>query len=361
MQGRHRDQASDALGAAGSQVGPVAHGWAVWLHYGLGLSFGKWATLLARLGIEVTAGALSQAAQATGTDLVPVQADLVKQANDAGMDAWMVVMDEAGRRVGGDSAWLWVATDQAVTTYDVADGRGFAQACDLIDAGYTGTIVRDGWAPYRGDGDATHQPCLAHLLRRCHELRTDLPGWATSTPRIVGDLLKEAPDARDLDDTEVAADLTERVELLAEQPQPHDECRKLVAHLANEASGLFRFLADPRVDATTWRAEQAIRPAVVNRKVWGGNRTWRGAATQGRILTPYPPPSRTASTPSTTSPRSPGPRTPQRPPAPTLTPGFAQLSHSPKSTQRAPLSKYAFSRRGATASARCDHLLRTLR
>jgi len=22
-----------------------------------------------------------------------------------------------------------------------------------------------------------------------------------------------------------------------------------------------------------WRAEQAIRPAVVNRKVWGGNRT----------------------------------------------------------------------------------------
>jgi hypothetical protein len=32
------------------------------------------------------------------------------------------------------------------------------------------------------------------------------------------------------------------------------------------------------------RAEQAIRPAVVNRKVWGGNRTWLGAASQG-ILT----------------------------------------------------------------------------
>jgi transposase len=38
------------------------------------------------------------------------------------------------------------------------------------------------------------------------------------------------------------------------------------------------------VDATNWRAEQAIRPAVVNRKVWGGNRTWRGAETQGRMM-----------------------------------------------------------------------------
>jgi len=33
-----------------------------------------------------------------------------------------------------------------------------------------------------------------------------------------------------------------------------------------------------------WRAEQAIRPAVVNRKVWGGNRTPAGAAAQERLV-----------------------------------------------------------------------------
>lgn len=38
VQGRHPEQASDALGAAASQVGPVAKAWAAWLHYGLGLS-----------------------------------------------------------------------------------------------------------------------------------------------------------------------------------------------------------------------------------------------------------------------------------------------------------------------------------
>ena len=35
---------------------------------------------------------------------------------------------------------------------------------------------------------------------------------------------------------------------------------------------------------SNWRAEQALRPAVVNRKVSGGNRTIRGAATR-QILT----------------------------------------------------------------------------
>src|SRR5688572_5989126 len=44
------------------------------------------------------------------------------------------------------------------------------------------------------------------------------------------------------------------------------------------------FLIDPTIDATNYRAEQAIRPAVVNRKVWGGNRTWSGAWAQG-VLT----------------------------------------------------------------------------
>jgi transposase len=43
---------------------------------------------------------------------------------------------------------------------------------------------------------------------------------------------------------------------------------------------VFGFLFDPSIDATTWRAEQALRPAVVNRKVSGGNRSSRGAATQ---------------------------------------------------------------------------------
>jgi transposase len=44
-------------------------------------------------------------------------------------------------------------------------------------------------------------------------------------------------------------------------------------------------LADPAVDSTSWRAEHAVRPTTVTRKVCGGNRTDPGAQTQSRMMT----------------------------------------------------------------------------
>ena len=283
VQGRHLEQSSDALGAAGTGVGPLAKALAHFLHYGLGLSFQKSSALLGRLGVSVSAGALCQAAQSTSTALVPVQHSIVAKLNSQRM----IVPDETGWRVGGEGAWLWTATSEVATAYWVADGRGYDEACEVISPDFSGVMVRDGWAPYRRFVHATHQTCLAHILRRCDELLVDLAGYARSTPRIVREILTEALAARDLTARRrraVVTDLTERIELLAEEPQVHDENRKLVAHLRTERTALFSFLAHDGIDATNWRAEQAIRPAVVNRKVWGGNRTWRGATTQGRML-----------------------------------------------------------------------------
>ncbi|MBF6607070.1 MAG: IS66 family transposase, partial [Chloroflexi bacterium] len=278
VQGRHVEQTSDALGAAASQIGPHAKSLGVWLHYALGLSFAKTTQVLGRLGVPVTAGALSSSAQSTGTDLVPVHAAIVDRINTAAM----VVMDETGWRVDAEGAWLWTATSKEATAYNVADGRGFDQATVLLDDNYTGTLVRDGWAVYRRYQAARHQTCIAHLLRRCTEMESDLPAWARATPREIKHILLQALDARDLPADErraVIDDLAELIELIAEAAHPHDANRRLVKHLVNEADALFTFLDDTDIDATNWRGEQAIRPAVVNRKVWGGNRTWRGAAT----------------------------------------------------------------------------------
>lgn len=175
----------------------------------------------------------------------------------------MVVMDETGWWINGTHAWMWVATTPDATVYNVAYGRGFDQASDVVPADYDGTIVRDGWAPYRLYTHATHQTCLAHICRRCDELIEDLPDWARHTPRQVKAILGEALDARDLDAAtraEMTEDLLERVDLLGEGAHPHDENRKLVKHLLAERDALFSFLADPSIDATSWRAEQGVRP-----------------------------------------------------------------------------------------------------
>ncbi len=281
VQGRHPEQTSDALGAAGASLGPRAKALGHFLHYVLGLSFAKSARLLGTLGVPVTAGALCSGAQSTSLALVPTHQAI--RASVAGSEA--VVMDETGWRVGGHGAWLWAATTDQATVYDVAEGRGFTEACRLVPDDYDAVIVRDGWAPYRGYTAATHQSCLAHLLRRCHELiDLDPARWA---PRQVKRLLLDALAARDLPDrqrAEAAADLARRLEEFLAVRHAHPADQRLAKHLANERDALFSFLTHPGVDATNWRAEQAIRPAVVNRKVWGGNRTWRGARTQGRMM-----------------------------------------------------------------------------
>lgn len=69
------------------------------------------------------------------------------------------------------------------------------------------------------------------------------------------------------------------LDLLA-APGTVPDCHRLAAHLTTEFPAVFGFLFDLTLDATNWRAEQAIRPMVVNRKVSGGNRSERGAETQ---------------------------------------------------------------------------------
>ena len=43
------------------------------------------------------------------------------------------------------------------------------------------------------------------------------------------------------------------------------------------------FLVDPSIPATNHRAEQALKTPIVNRKVWGGNRTDAGGEAQAVI------------------------------------------------------------------------------
>lgn len=287
VQGHHPSQTSDALGAAASQVGPVAKGWGSWLHYGLGLPFAKCSQILARLGINVTAGAIcSASARQASTELVTVHQELVARANASPT----LTMDETGWRTGGWRSWLWEATNANLTVYWVADGRGFEDATVVIGADYSGVIVRDGWVVYDQYQVATHQSCLGHLLRRCHEMEADLPRPQRHIPAQAKAILKDALDARVLDQAsrvEAASALVERIDELCAREPGHDANRRLLKHLSHQAPHLFTFLtADPAlgVDATNWRAETGIRPAVVNRKVCGGNRTPRGARTQGRMM-----------------------------------------------------------------------------
>src|SRR5207253_8471380 len=78
--------------------------------------------------------------------------------------------------------------------------------------------------------------------------------------------------------------LEKRLDRLLEWERSESANERLAKHLARHRDQVFTFLRHPGLDATNWRAEQAIRPAVVNRKVWGGSRTQTGAQAQSILM-----------------------------------------------------------------------------
>jgi transposase len=290
VRGRHPLQTSDALGAAASQLGPRALALAAHLNKGLGLSFGKVSALYATaFGIVVTPGGLCLALHRLARAGEPTYQALVVAIRQAPVDA----ADETGWKVGGLLQWLWAFVTLRATVYAIQAGRGYDEAARILGEDFAGTLQRDGWAPYRQFTQATHQTCLTHLLRRCHDILETSQRGAARFPHAVQSVLQGALELRDRRDAGeisphglavVRGRLEARMDrLLAWQPT-ETENRKLVKHLRNERSALFTFLRHPEVEATNWWGEQAIRPAVVTRKVCGGNRTWPGAHTQEVLM-----------------------------------------------------------------------------
>jgi transposase len=285
VQPRHPDQTSDALGAAGVQLGPRAVALAAWLSKSLGLPATKIARLFAYHGLTVTAGGVTQAVARAARRARPTYAELVKGARASPV----VAPDETGWRVNGAKAWLWAFVGTALVVYHIATGngaRGYDTAKAVLGADYPGVLERDGWAPYRRFVHARHQSCLAHLLRRCRELIDRAERGQARIPHAVARILRRAlhvradRDAGALSAAQAAAEATRlgaAIDRLIAGRTRHPANRRLLNHLARERLALFTFLTTEGVQATNWRAEHAIRHAVLCRKTWGGNRTRAGA------------------------------------------------------------------------------------
>ena len=78
-----------------------------------------------------------------------------------------------------------------------------------------------------------------------------------------------------------------RADRLLESRLTHGPNVRLQKHLGNERGALFAFLHHRDVEATDWRGEQAMRPAVVNRKTSGGSRSDCGSDAQGVITSVF--------------------------------------------------------------------------
>jgi len=283
VQPRHELQTSDALGAAATQVGPDAQALIAWLKNKLGLSYGDITTLLKDAwGIELTRGAAAHIVRRAGQRAEPVY-DAFK-AMIPQRDT--VYPDETGWKVGGRLHWMWDFVTDLFTVYVIRPSRGADVPAEVLGMDYAGRMTHDGWAPYDKFLQAIHQQCLQHPLRRAKEIIEQLGAKRSRFAKRVRDFILHALALRDrrrdgnLSDhgyTVARGRLEKRLDrLLAVRPRGQ-ACRTFRNHLHKHRDQLLTFLYEEDLEATNWPAEQAIRPAVVNRKVCGGNRTWTGA------------------------------------------------------------------------------------
>jgi transposase len=293
VRNRHPEQISDATGAAGVQLGPRLIALATTLNKECGVSYERIARLLkAMFGLDVNRSSLNRAVMRLAGIVQPLSEKIGRRVRDAPM----LSPDETGWRVGGESAWLHVAATLEDSYYMITRGRGTREAIALIGIDYSGKIVRDGHPSYRVFSKAKSQTCLAHLLRRIEGLLQLYDGvprterWLRRFKRL---LKRSISVSHRRDNAEIGphglmvaigkaeADVNR---LLGTVPRT-EQVQRFARHIRRERSALFTFLHHDATPPTNHLAEQALRPAVVNRKMSAGNNTHRGAKAQATLMT----------------------------------------------------------------------------
>jgi transposase len=281
-QGRHPEQTSDAIGAAGNTLGPVVLTMAAELKHRLGVSYRKVSDFL-------TTYADLQVAPATFVRAEQRLADLARPTYDLLLEALrqshVVHADETGWRIGRLNAWLWVFSSKDVTIYAIRPSRGHDVPEDILGTDFDGYLIVDGLKSY-DVLDVAKGRCNGHLLRRCKDLQDVVPSREQSYLETLSILLQEAIDlarrrkqltatgyARHVQEIENRLD-----DWLDELPQARSpELERLDNHIRAHRGEWLVFLHDAEVPPTNNHAEQMLRPAVITRKVGGCNKTLLGA------------------------------------------------------------------------------------
>src|SRR5688500_2297062 len=278
---RHPLQVSQAQGAAGVQLGPRAVALATLLNKQFGIPMRKTCRILRDgFGLKLSAGGLAQMLHRVAAKLRPRYEALREQVRQSDAN----YMDETSWYVGDPHWVLWVSTAPQYTLYHVDPSYGGGVAEKLLGREYAGVLVTDCHGAYKRMKCPQHK-CIAHHLRALTKARGKNPTSPSAYLDAWEDLWRDVIQLRHQRDELPAETFAQRraaleatwERLLARRATQAGE-RAFLVRMQNLGEHHFGCLYH-NVEATNNRAERAIRPAVIARKVSCGNRTQRGAST----------------------------------------------------------------------------------
>jgi transposase len=229
---------------------------------------------------------------ATILDLTRRAADAVRSEYDAILnkirDAPILYVDETGVHVQGEKHWIWTFTTPFETFIVIRKSRGTKVLIEVLTRRFKGIIVCDGWKPYVRFTKRL-QRCWAHLLRESKELSEDFVE-AIPLHNALKELYESLTNALQNDPPpEVRINLwhsaRETLRYWIEKEYFEVKVKKFVGKIRNGFDYWFTFIINPGVEPTNNRAERALRPHVVLRKILGTLRNNKGTSIHERIMT----------------------------------------------------------------------------
>jgi hypothetical protein len=175
------------------------------------------------------------------------------------------------------------------TVFQVRSQHGNEQVREVVPGDYGGTLVTDRGSSYRAAelSRVKQHKCLAHLIRNVTEVVESKTGKAKVFGARLKSLLQQANQLWRDQRAGKAVDYAAQVARLEQELTYHLRIRRLPdldnqrlldgIGLQQDRGTVLTFLHQPEVEPTNNRAERALRPAVIARKVSHCSKNERGA------------------------------------------------------------------------------------
>lgn len=288
LRGQHPQVDPSQHGATAHRVGNGVFARAHALHYGIGVPMRKVPTILRELcGVSITQSAIQQ--DAVRRNQAEVGAEY-QQLRARVKDATRVFTDDTGWRINGESAYLMGFDTDEATVYQIRLRHRNQEVRELIPSDYGGVMHTDRALAY--DAGAfelvAQQKCCYHIIRAIDKVLEDQAGPARTFGETLKALLKDAIALWHRYHAGGVDDYTHRAQNIKQAMDRHLKPRslddpdnqRLLDQLGWHHAGgnLLRFLDQPEVaEPTNNRAERALRPAVIARKVSHCSKSTDGA------------------------------------------------------------------------------------
>jgi len=265
-------------------------------------------TLLNRLfGIELSIASVNRLRhEVSEAVLLPVQAAQAFVQQSAFMHSDETSFSQGnsdGNNPEGKKGWLWTLVTASVILFEVALSRSSAIAKSLIGEDYSGIVISDRYSGYSWVDESHRQLCWAHIKR-------DLTAMSerTGVSQDIGFALlrrqkrlfrlwhqvRDGTLSRTDFQVKVAllrrgfkAELAAAVTLLSSprEKTPLAKTLRTCQELLKWESALWTFVEHSGIEPTNNAAEQALRPAVIWRRLSFGSQSEAGSQFVARMLT----------------------------------------------------------------------------